>query len=168
MKAERILSVCAIMIAILSLFVSVYGSYQSRLHYRLSIKPALQVIFYADDVWEGFQLKSSGLGPGIIKWIEVLLDGKPQRSWEEVMEKLNIQLTEKYSINSIYPKDVYKPNEVTNLFVLKNNLKGRALRKYSKRIKINICYCSFYDECWLASNDIGENNSVGCAFSSGV
>lgn len=162
-KTKYIISICAIIIAILSLFVTVYESYQQRRHDRLSVKPVLQVIFSTENNWEGFKLKSSGLGPAVISWIEVFVDGKLVHGWQEAMERLNLSIPERHSINAVYSKDVLRPNETVNLFFVDNSKNMNDLRKNNKRIRINICYCSFYDECWLASNDINLNNSYKCS-----
>ena len=117
-KTEHTLSICAIIIAILSLFVAVHENYQQRKHYRLSIKPALKIIFSTQNNWEGYKLLSSGLGPAKIKWMKLFVDDHLMQNWNDVMERLNLSIPENYSINAVYPNDVFKPGETVNLFFI--------------------------------------------------
>lgn len=82
MKAETVTAICAVVIAVASLVVSVYQTRAMRQHNRHSVRPILQL----HRGWPaggraGIRLINSGLGPAIIVDSTLTVDGEAVGSW---------------------------------------------------------------------------------------
>ncbi len=73
--ADRILSVSAIVIAVVSIVVSVWEGLETRKHNRLSVQPRLEISFNTNRDGFGYSLRNAGLGPAIITDKRIYVDG---------------------------------------------------------------------------------------------
>ncbi|MEV4742517.1 hypothetical protein [Streptomyces sp. NPDC049555] len=84
MKAETVTAICAVVIAVASLVVSVYQTRAMRQHNRHSVRPILQL----HRGWPaggraGIRLINSGLGPAVIVDSTLTVDGEVIGAWNE-------------------------------------------------------------------------------------
>jgi hypothetical protein len=77
MDASIVVAICATVIAVLSLAVSVYEARAARLHDRVSVRPVLELrVGLRQGHTAGLQLINAGLGPAAIIKTVLTLDGK--------------------------------------------------------------------------------------------
>ncbi|SEG23984.1 hypothetical protein SAMN04489712_10438 [Thermomonospora echinospora] len=83
MDANTVTAVCAVVIALGSLAVSVTETRMTRQHNRHSVRPILQLrrTKLLNDVPAGLRVVNCGLGPAIITKTLVRLDGNPVGGW---------------------------------------------------------------------------------------
>ncbi|WP_369776365.1 hypothetical protein [Streptomyces sp. R33] len=84
MKAETVTAICAVVIAVASLVVSIYQTRAMRQHNRHSVRPVLQL----HRGWPvggraGIRLINSGLGPAVVVDSVLTVDGEPIGAWCE-------------------------------------------------------------------------------------
>ncbi|MFI6006622.1 hypothetical protein ACIA98_40860 [Streptomyces sp. NPDC051366] len=84
MKAETVTAICAVVIAIASLAVSIYQARVMRQHNRHSVRPVLQL----HRGWPaggraGIRLINSGLGPAVVVDSLLSVDGEAIGAWCE-------------------------------------------------------------------------------------
>ncbi|HUC23067.1 MAG TPA: hypothetical protein VMA73_10210 [Streptosporangiaceae bacterium] len=78
MDASVVVAICATIIAVLSLAVSVYEARATRRHDRISVRPFLELrIGFPQGRKAGLQLINSGLGPAAITQTLLVLDDEP-------------------------------------------------------------------------------------------
>ncbi|UBU09982.1 hypothetical protein [Nonomuraea gerenzanensis] len=83
MDANTITAICATIIAVASLAVTVYQARATRLHNRHTLRPILQLrLVLITGGPSGLLLINTGPGPAIITGSQVWLDGKPVGPWE--------------------------------------------------------------------------------------
>lgn len=151
-----------IIVSLLALWIAYDQGAQTRLHNRLSVRPDLYVNFHSNNESAAFSVGNTGLGPARIRWFKVLIDQAPVTEWDEVMRRL--QLDGKYSFSVLYPGTVVSPGYRNEIFLVKDAMSGSKLIKARDRIAVEICYCSFYDECWRARDRIIEGpEAANCA-----
>ena len=76
MNASIVVAICATVIAVLSLAVTVYETWATRRHDRISVRPFLELrIGLRQGRTAGLQLINSGLGPAVITKTVLTLDG---------------------------------------------------------------------------------------------
>lgn len=142
-----------------SLLALAIGAYQTRLmqdQARASVWPYLTIgTTYTNDVDDnGFilQVDNFGIGPAKVGSVKLSLDGRPQRTWNDVLEVLDIKGVN-YSTSSL-GGDVIPPNinRETTIGAIRINERQAAKRFYdaTSRFELEICYCSVYDECWIS------------------
>ena len=136
------------------------GAYQTRLmenQARASVWPFLAIGYLYNDAGAnaGFtwQIDNNGVGPARIESVTVTFDDQPVRHWNEVLKKLLPQGEVFVSINGVNG-NVLPPNtnRETTIEAIKITQPEQAKIFYEarNRFKMDICYCSVYDECWTA------------------
>jgi len=79
---ETWVSLAAAFIALCALFLSVYEGCSNRRHNRISVKPLIVLDSGINESGSGFRIENSGLGPALIKWFSVEVDGKQIPHWK--------------------------------------------------------------------------------------
>jgi hypothetical protein len=150
-------SVVAIAISALALAI---GAYQTRLmqaQARASVWPYVKIGFgYAESGESaGFNIhiQNNGVGPAIVKSVRVFLDDKPLHGWLDAYPILlghgeGHPKLEGLSGVVIPPST----NRETDVHAIRIGEPDQAAKFFDAvdRFKIDICYCSVYDECWTA------------------
>jgi hypothetical protein len=78
MNASIVVAICATVIAVLALAVSVYEARATRRHDRISVRPFLELrVGLRQGSTAGLQLINAGLGPAAITKTVLTLDGDP-------------------------------------------------------------------------------------------
>jgi hypothetical protein len=94
-------------------------------------------------------VQNSGPGPAIFKWIEVFVDNKQKRNWDEVHDALGF--TGQYSSFTITEGSfrAIPPNAVLTLLAVPDVPASKAeQQKIANRLRIEGCICSVYEDSW--------------------
>ena len=84
MDASVVVAICATVIAVVSLAVSVYEARATRRHSRISVRPFLELrVGLSQGRRAGLQLINAGLGPAAITRTVLTLDGEPLGEFSE-------------------------------------------------------------------------------------
>lgn len=84
MNTETVVTVCAIVIALASLGVSVWQAHVARQHNRHSVRPVLQLQRESyEGARSGIRLLNVGLGPAVVVSTRVTLDGEVVGRWNK-------------------------------------------------------------------------------------
>jgi hypothetical protein len=156
----------AIFIALCSLGLSLYSGYEDRRYKRLSVRPEIQLSFYyTKGTGAGWTLWNSGLGPGRIKWCEVTVDGQPKKNWREVASSFRFtQGAKKINYLHSYPAAnvLIKSGFSDKIFWFEDEALVEDVKQNRERVKIRICYCSLYDECWQTEDTVAGSVKSSC------
>lgn len=152
------------LISVFALAVSVFalaiGAWQTRLmqsQARASVWPYLAIGYtYSSNVdSNGFiwTIDNNGVGPARVQSVTVRLDDKPMRNWDEVIAALGMREHASTATTS-FAGAVIPPNANRETTVAAVRVHGRELATLFKdaipRFKMDICYCSVYDDCWVS------------------
>jgi hypothetical protein len=142
------IALASIVIALVSLWFSMYQGSAIRQHQRMSMRPWLQIDFRHDTSGAGFVLARAGTGPALIRSFEVFVDGKPQSDWSAVRAALGLPDDQSYRFSLPIPGILYMPGSDLPLFWFEPSSASALLIERWVRLDIVVCYCSLYDECW--------------------
>jgi hypothetical protein len=148
-QSEWLIPLCALLVSAAALGVAVYEGWSSRAHQRLSVRPYVLLDFGINENEAGWWIGNEGLGPAVVAWSLVTVDGQPCVSWGDVDAALD--LPPSYHVKYSNPLHGYpiKSGERLEMFrVVDNESAVGALLRGRSRVAIEVCYCSFYDECW--------------------
>ncbi len=111
-----------------------------------------------------WRVDNNGVGPAKIESVEVSFDGKPYKTWKELTATLIPTRPlhgSQTSINgTVLPASLNRETTVEMVKLTDPEL-ARAFHDAKARFKIKICYCSVYDDCWVANvEDAGTHASV--------
>jgi hypothetical protein len=144
----------------ISLFALAIGAYQTRLmqnQARVSVWPFLSIGYnYSNDTdTNGFiwRIDNNGVGPAKVETVALTLDDKPMRHWSDVFAALGATAQTNFS-NTTIDGDVILPNVNRETTIEAIRIHQRDVAKLfhdaKARFRMDICYCSVYDECWIA------------------
>lgn len=152
--SDTIVKIVAVVIALLSLAVSVATVLLTHKHNCLSVKPSLTVLNEFGDPkgkdW-GWILLNKGTGPALIRRLTIKVDGTPITSgqyeaWENATKRLGI--AGHVSTRSFGESEAVSAGEKIPLLVVtsKDQTERSLLRSVIGRLEVTIVYTSIYDE----------------------
>jgi hypothetical protein len=161
-RAFRIDAIASGFVGALALAVSTYNVYLQREQIRAQVWPHLELTnSYSVDEFS-WNVENTGVGPAKVEGVRVSVDGKPAKTWHEVLDlgcasdpelrrmlespdghigKSWTSLTRRV-IGAGVERHAYR------LSGTKPEL-TEALRRLAARSKIEVCYCSTLGECWM-------------------
>lgn len=152
---QTILSVVGIAVAVIALYAALTESAAVRQHTAAAVWPFVQVMIEDYDRGDaaGFSLAltNSGVGPAKMQDVRVSVDGNVTRDWSELVAIVGGDPEAAISRNFISNR-VLRPDETVVIFGTTDAALARKLvGAISKpRGVLTYCYCSIFDECWLA------------------
>jgi hypothetical protein len=170
-KTEYIVSVTAMITAVVAVFVAILQtnvmqdeSAAEREHMRLSVTPSLWLSRSILDRGEAnfstysFAVRNQGLGPAILEKFTVAYDGEYVRDWYDLFSKISSDVDGEDKINGrlfpantsrMAPGHIIPAGETITPIKINNDLEIITLLfKGNDKLKMSLCYCSFYQECW--------------------
>ena len=161
--ADRWIALAAALAAVCSITVTAYVAYLIRVHDRLSVQPRIILTFDYNATGAGWLLLSVGLGPAEARRFAVYVDGKPQPHWVAVAEALGLPHPDKIGkFSVVYPGSLYAVGLKAQLYRVNSEPNRTELLRRADRVKIEICYCSAYKECWRQSTEVGSHKQDSC------
>ncbi|GAA0707883.1 hypothetical protein [Dokdonella soli] len=154
-----------------SVFALAIGAYQTRLmqgQARASVWPFLSIgyTYSSNTDANGFiwTIVNNGVGPAKVESVTLSLDGKPMKRWDDVLAALGAPQDSNSAMSSI-SGEVIPPdtNRETTIPAIKINSREAAslFKQAEARFRMDICYCSVYDECWIAHWQKARVDPVG-------
>jgi hypothetical protein len=142
----------AILVSLLALGVSAYSTYWLRQQTRAQVWPRLE-LWTSNMPTTRFSISNSGVGPALIRTIAVELDGKPVKTWSEIINQLGAA-DGKVNYNSrtsyLHGRVLRAGADVDALEIQEKTVGDKVLAAHD-RIDIRICYCNVLEECWKIS-----------------
>lgn len=158
----------SLVVSVSAIYIAIDQAQQTRIHNRLSVEPNLQVSFSYNKEGSGWDVLNNGFGPARVTWFEVLVDSKPQKDWFSMIRALGLKGGLKGNLDFHVP---YKgvvipattaPKTAGKLFFISAGDLEKEIRKHAHRVTLRLCYCSFYDDCWLSDTDASLHIKTDC------
>jgi hypothetical protein len=147
-------------VGLLALLVSAYTAYIQRQQVRAQVWPYLTRAWVdpteldpasSDGTLHKLAVFNKGVGPAIVRSVQVSVDGKPQKTWHGVFDALGLS-SEKFGFSSLNG-NVLSPGETMPVLVFPDQaVASRFRQSMGARGRINICYCSTLGECWMLAD----------------
>ena len=161
-SSELIISISAIIIAVVSVVVTVWQGIETRRHNRLSVQPRLELTFalsYKEDKAD-FTLKNKGLGPAILGNATAVINGTTYNlndtdRFFEFLDKMGIGSVS-ISFDNLEYESTVIPNETLTIFSVKiSDLKNLGIKPPSimTNVKVSIKYKSLYEEDFVVTQE---------------
>jgi hypothetical protein len=146
---DALAALIAALIGVFALLVSGYTAYVQRQQVRAQVWPHLLVGNY--DPEHAIGVLNKGVGPAIVRSVQVFVDGKPQRTWKQVFEALGLPL-QGFMVSTISSNVISAGERVVALTVGDEAAYRNFRKELGQRFGIEICYCSTLGECWIYSD----------------
>ena len=158
-NSNTVIAVAASVIALLALFVSIQQGCESRKHNRLSVRPAINFVIdiSKDTSHPEVLLMNKGLGPGIMKEVQIKVDDNwlavhSMKDWLNALQRLGLNV-ERVKWTAIGIGTVIAPNDQVPLLTMVDGPKGESnnekFRSFLENVKIRIRYESMYADTFV-------------------
>tara|TARA_R110000787_G_scaffold15535_2_gene47935 strand:+ start:358 stop:987 length:630 start_codon:yes stop_codon:yes gene_type:complete len=154
---QTILSVAGVLIAVLALYAALTESAAVRQQTAAAVWPFVQLMVEDYDTGDaaGFSLAltNAGVGPAKMKDIRISIDGTVARNWSELVASVDGNTGAAINRNFISDR-VIRPDETVVVFSTSDASLARKLAAAVSKPRgaLTFCYCSIFDECWLADS----------------
>ena len=154
---QTVLSVAGIFIAVVALYAALTESAAVRQQTAAAVWPFVQ--FATEDSNSGksaefaMYFTNTGVGPARMRTMRLAIDGEPVRDWDQAVTLFGGQLTDRVSRNFVSNR-ILSPGEKVVAF---STTEPDLARRFRASVAnpgsfIAFCYCSIFDECWLADS----------------
>lgn len=165
-------SLCAIVVSVASLYLAIHHGHvmqeMAEANNRMVTAASLPWLNWSySDSAESNSLQVSmnftneGVGPAHIQGIEVSHDGKPLRNGQELRQLFHEP--EGISFSSLQG-NLLRPGQklpmVQLAFSPKRMQDFQAAQAALYGLKVRVCYCSVFNECWVKTHGFGERQKV--------
>ncbi len=155
-----LISVAALALSLLALFVSVLEVSAMRDEQRIQVWPYVEVSTRYSAEGYAVIATNKGIGPARIRTAELTFDGERVESLDElIVNTLGEDDAFSYELYraSDPSRSVMSADESAQLFAVPWEDRTRRLTEiWHGRISVTLCYCSVYDECWRSTLNGGE------------
>lgn len=169
---DTVLSVSAAIVALSALVVTTYQTKIMREQQKMSAWPRVALSNTGSNDNYGYIVQNVGIGPALVRSATLAVDGRFLRTWDDVLgaavgdtSKIDSLIrTSTMVTSSIHPGTVLLPSATTELMRVQKAL-ARPLYHlfHSGRVRVRVCYCSVYGDCWLADNQAGSSDPAEVA-----
>lgn len=140
-KPEMVVALSALIMSLVTTVVAIYSANVDRAYARASVWPRLELFKSSSSTDFKYGITNSGTGPAIIKYAKVTYKSKPIKQWNEIPNIPNFT-------QSHISSKVLSPEHTLIPLKSKNTSVNKFL-EINQHLKMELCYCSIYDECWL-------------------
>ena len=150
-------AVIAALVGLLALCVSGYTAWLQQQQVRAQVWPYIETGISTSK--HDLTLVNKGVGPALIRSVQIYVDGKPQRDWSAVYAALGLKYDRRppYStINGIVISAGERIEQVAFRSVEDFNLYARQ----ATRVQMRLCYCSTMNECWMRDEREKDSSRV--------
>ena len=157
-RVERILSVVVGLAAIIAALGSLYQARLAREQLRASAWPYLA---QANAMIQGSPytrvVSNEGIGPARVQSFRVYVDGRPVPTWNVAVQALTGSGEPALVYSTFGRGAVLPPGAHRTVLTLPAGARAESFWVQAQtRLRTVVCYCSVYDECWIADSDQPE------------
>jgi hypothetical protein len=157
---DALAAIIASLVGLLALVVAGYTAYIERQQVRAQVWPYLEAGYsgsFYHYVWI-----NRGVGPAVVKSVQVLVNGEPQQNWKTVQRALRIPPFQYHQ--SGLSGTVVSPGQTLQwlTFEKKADYENFSRAADQANVQTKVCYCSTLGDCWM--NDSAKKDprvSVG-------
>lgn len=150
-KTDTILSLSAIFVSICALIISVYEFRVMKVQQQAAVWVYVDIGFSYNSKGIEVYAVNNGVGPTIIKSMQVSYKNKYFENWQEIFDyflkkghSLNYSI---YKVNEVN-EQVLPPKKKVTLLFLPWNKDTKAIQKHLFKLKLKIQYANILEECW--------------------
>ncbi len=144
---DAVAAIFAALIGLLAIFISAYTAWNVRQQTRAQVWPHLQIAW--SDTRQSILALNPGVGPAIVRSVELKVDGKPERNWLQVFKALGLAKDNIRFRQSTLNGFVLSPGETYRFLVIPDQSNYERFAGLARRrMSIKTCFCSTLGDCW--------------------
>ena len=148
---DGVAAIIAALVGLLALCVSGYTAYLQKQQVRAQVWPYLEPGMSSSK--REIVLFNKGVGPAIIRNVQLRVDGKPQHNWTDVFTALGIKYEHHIPYSTINGV-VISGNDKIDQLAFPTAEDFNLYSHQVQRVNLKICYCSSLGDCWQFDDSI--------------
>ena len=154
---QTVLSVAGVFIAIIALYAALTESAAVREQTAASVWPFVQLSIddynRGDSAGFSMALTNVGVGPARMRAVSLVIDREPMRDWAHAVAQVGGDPSTPFGRNFITDR-VLRPDEKVVMISTTHPELAVSFQAAiaDPRNYITYCYCSIFDDCWLADS----------------
>ena len=152
-RIDLVIAVCALLVSSMATVASVWQSRVVAQQLASQVWPYVAFQTTYDSKGVTLSISNEGLGPARVRWIRLLIDGKPQHTLIGAMKFLQPHKEPEIrgSFSDLSPGHVIRVGGSSTLFRITNKPAIALIVKNYRRMLIESCYCPIIEgNCWIA------------------
>ncbi len=158
-RPEMIVALSAIVLSVCGLFIALYEASIARRAEQASVWPHIEIATSVQGTHVQIWVRNTGVGPARVRAANIRHEGNVVSDWAELMRAISIdtgQIRRTYSV--IGGRVLGVDTEVETIFAI--DVKDDSLDSdatmplaaavFDGLVDVELCYCSVYNECWIA------------------
>ena len=152
-RVDILIAVCALLMSTLATAASWWQSRVVATQLSSQVWPYVAISTTAGPNGLELAMSNDGLGPAVIRSLQLAVDGKPYPTFVAAERALlgPAAPQPRGSFASIGEGSVIRIGGVVTLLKIQNPELVRAILPQANRIDLRVCYCSILGDCWLRS-----------------
>ena len=154
-EPETFIAVAALVVSVTAVVVGIYEAALQRRHDVAEVWPHLELSTWLNDTIATFRIDNTGLGPALVKSVEVRIDGKPQRNWGEALRTLYGHEPPPHS-SATTVEHALRPGDQSVLVSIPVRGLSTDFWSWAGRMSVRVCYKSVFDQYWIVTDTLGK------------
>ena len=147
-----IVALSAVLIGVCALGVSLVQVRIMRAEQHATVWPRLVVAgSYSEGSRIAVLVANPGIGPAVIRSVSATVDGEPAGSWTEIFDRLVGEDRAWRTSAAFIRGRVIPAGDVVRTVEIVDSVYADRIQREIHRVELEVCYCSVYDRCWIAS-----------------
>ncbi len=153
---DKLMAYSAVLVGLCALAVSIYEANIFRKQQKAAVWPYLE-LSYSNVGGFSYIITNKGVGPALIKWVIIKVDGEPIASWNEYKKRILDASGSNFSfISSFLNGRVISSKEKIKIISFDDPGAVALALKNIDRVSFEICYGSIFDDYWILKRDKSE------------
>jgi hypothetical protein len=149
---DRLIGLSALMASVATVAFLAYQAYLMRVQVEASTWPYLQIVEGCCGEGLKVSVQNKGVGPAMVRLAVVKVDGKPKKTWAEVLAALVPDPPPAVNTASLSRRVLDSGVTVVLLQIDDVAYSSRVHAEFLRgRVLATACYCSVLDKCWIAA-----------------
>ncbi len=158
LEPESFIAVAALIVSVTAVAVGVYEAWLQRTHDRAEVWPHLEVSTWIGDSAVTLRLDNTGIGPGVVHYVDVRVDGQSRRNWEQALTALYGQKPPPHSSATVL-EHALRPGDQSTLVQLPTKSVPPAFYPWIGRVRVAVCYSSVFGDSWMVVDTLGRSST---------
>lgn len=154
-EPETFIALTALVVSISAVAVGLYEAALQRRHDRAEVWPHLEIQTFTYPTGAAIYLENTGIGPAIVTFVDVTVDGKPAHNWPEVVTQW-LGHTTPLTSNTTVVAHALRPGDRVTLMAIPQSSFPAHFWDSVGRLGVTVCYTSVFGEAWsVAAKSVG-------------
>lgn len=164
-EPETFIALAALIVSVTAVIVGIYEASLQRAHDRAEVWPHLEISTWENGSTVSVRLDNTGLGPAVVKSLEVRVDGTPQQNWSGALGALFGHEPPPHS-NATVVNHALRGGDRVEFFAMARKDLPRSFWAWIQRVVVRACYASVFDSYWIVTDTLGKpdrwENAAAC------